>query len=196
MSFYICLALAVIVTISGIIYYRRNKDAVGMPESPFRVLLLIALADTCILYIPWFIHLWYADSIYRGREIFFLPFMIVRLMQTVSLDADYEAALEMVGFARSSGVSVFFLEAYAVLLSYVSVLVPLSGILTIMTSSAIASVSGSPRAGCREGGMSIFSTAWARGTWSLLPASAEEQVMPKETPPFSTAMCAKNPAPK
>ena len=147
MSFYICLALAVIVTISGIIYYRRNKDAVGMPESPFRVLLLIALADTCILYIPWFIHLWYADSINRGREIFFLPFMIVRLMQTVSLDADYEAALEMVGFARSSGVSVFFLEAYAVLLSYVSVLVPLSGILTIMTSSAIASVSGSPRAG-------------------------------------------------
>ena len=57
--------------------------------------------------------------------------MIVRLMQTVSMDADYEAAIQIAYLAQVSGVSERFLQFYSILLSYVSVLVPLSGILTI-----------------------------------------------------------------
>lgn len=132
MAFYICLALAAVVTVSGITYYYKNRKTISLLETPVHALLVLALADTCILYIPWFLHMWKADSIHEGRSLVFLPFMIVRLMQTVSLDADYEAALEMIEFANSSGVSVRFLEIYAIILSYVSVLVPLSGILTIM----------------------------------------------------------------
>ena len=132
MAFYICLALAAAVTVGSIVYYCRNRDIIGFLETPVHALLSLSLINTCILYIPWFIHVWKAEDIGHGKGLLIVPLMIVRLMQTVSLDADYETALEMVKFASVSGVSIHFLEFYAVLLSYVSVMVPVTGIMTIM----------------------------------------------------------------
>lgn len=132
MAFYICLAVAAAVTVGSIVYYHRNRDIIGFLETPVHALLSLSLINTCILYIPWFIHVWKVEDIDLGKGFLILPLMIVRLMQTVSLDADYETALEMVKFASVSGVNIHFLEFYAVLLSYVSVMVPVTGIMTIM----------------------------------------------------------------
>ena len=134
MLFYLCLCLAVVFTAYVIIRYRRNAALQDGPAVPLvRLLLVLALADTFLLYIPWFFYSWASETGTDRPALFLAPVMIVRLMQTVSLDADYEAALEVVHLAARSGVSVSFLWFYAVVLSYVSVLVPLSGILTALS---------------------------------------------------------------
>ena len=131
MIFYICLILAMIVTVSGIVGSVRGVNLFGRVESPVHVMLAVSLINTCILYIPWFIYSWQTESGDFKNSLLIVPFMIVRLMQTVSMDADYEAAIQIAYLAQVSGVSERFLQFYSILLSYVSVLVPLSGILTI-----------------------------------------------------------------
>ena len=144
MLFYLCLCLAVVFTAYVIIRYRRNAALQDGPAVPLvRLLLVLALADTFLLYIPWFFYSWASETGTDRPALFLAPVMIVRLMQTVSLDADYEAALEVVHLAARSGVSVSFLWFYAVVLSYVSVLVPLSGILTALSFSATGLASAS-----------------------------------------------------
>ena len=134
MFFYFCLCLAAALTVYALVRYRRNAALQGGTAVPLvRLLLALALADTFLLYLPWFFYSWASESGTDMPALFLAPVMIVRLMQTVSLDADYEAALEVMGLAGRSGVSVAFLQFYAVVLSYVSVMVPLTGILTALS---------------------------------------------------------------
>ena len=93
MIFYICLILAMIVTVSGIVGSVRGVNLFGRVESPVHVMLAVSLINTCILYIPWFIYSWQTESGDFKNSLLIVPFMIVRLMQTVSMDADYEAAI-------------------------------------------------------------------------------------------------------
>ena len=131
MIFYVCLALAVLVTISGIIACTRRLNLFGRLESPVHAVLGVSLINTCILYFPWFLYSWQPEIKDVKHGLLIVPFMIVRLMQTVSMDADYESAIEIAYLAQASGVSESFLQFYSVVLSYVSVMVPLSGILTV-----------------------------------------------------------------
>lgn len=131
MIFYVCLALAVFVTLSGIIACTRRLNLFGRLESPVHAVLGVSLINTCILYFPWFLYSWQPEIKDVKHGLLIIPFMIVRLMQTVSMDADYESAIEIAYLAQASGVSESFLQFYSVVLSYVSVMVPLSGILTV-----------------------------------------------------------------
>ena len=98
MLFYLCLCLAVVFTAYVIIRYRRNAALQDGPAVPLvRLLLVLALADTFLLYIPWFFYSWASETGTDRPALFLAPVMIVRLMQTVSLDADYEAALDRLG---------------------------------------------------------------------------------------------------
>lgn len=133
MLFYICMAAAVAITISVIVWKIRNKDVSGRDGLTVRTFLALALVDTCILYIPWFRYLWQSGEESFKNILVFIPYMIIRLLQTVSMDADYESALEIATLAKQTGVSRSFLEFYAVVLSYVSVTVPLTGVLTILS---------------------------------------------------------------
>ncbi|HAB93893.1 MAG TPA: hypothetical protein DCF49_03860 [Lachnospiraceae bacterium] len=132
MAFYVCMALAVLVTILVIISYLSSDSFAIRWESPIHAVLAVALINTCILYIPWFLYSWQTEEGDFKNNLLILPFMIIRLMQTVSMDADYEAALDIANLAQRSGASVQFLRFYCIVLSYVSVLVPLSGILTVI----------------------------------------------------------------
>ena len=132
MVFYICMGLAGIVTALIIASCVKGGSFPVKWESPIHAVLALALIDTCILYIPWFLYSWrMGDGEFRNK-LLIIPFMIIRLMQTVSMDADYESALEIAGLAAASGASPSFLRFYCIVLSYVSVLVPVSGILTIV----------------------------------------------------------------
>ena len=131
MIFYICLALAILVTISEIIVCTRRLNLFGRLEQPVHAVLAVSLINTCILYFPWFLYSWQPEIKDFKHDLLIVPFMIVRLMQTVSMDADYESAIEIAYLAQVSGVSESFLQFYSVVLSYVSVMVPLSGILTV-----------------------------------------------------------------
>lgn len=132
MAFYTCMGLAGIVTLLVIISYLNNGSFTIKWDSPIHALLAVALINTCILYIPWFLYSWRMEEGDFKNNLLILPFMIIRLMQTVSMDADYESALEIANLAQISGASEEFLRFYCVVLSYVSVLVPLSGILTVV----------------------------------------------------------------
>ena len=131
MVFYICMGLAVIITAAGIISTALKLNLVGRPESPIHTVLAISLINTCILYIPWFLYSWQSGAGDFKNNLLIVPFMIIRLMQTVSMDADYESAIEIAYLAQTSGVSATFLQFYCIVLSYFSVLVPLSGILSV-----------------------------------------------------------------
>lgn len=131
MIFYVCLALAVFVTISGVVACTRRLNLFGRLEQPVHAVLAVSLINTCILYFPWFLYSWQPEIKDFKHDLLIVPFMIVRLMQTVSMDADYESAIEIAYLAQASGVSEAFLQFYSVVLSYVSVMVPLSGILTV-----------------------------------------------------------------
>ena len=131
MIFYVCLALAVFVTISGVVACTRRLNLFGRLEQPVHAVLAVSLINTCILYFPWFLYSWQPEIKDVKHGLLIIPFMIVRLMQTVSMDADYESAIEIAYLAQASGVSESFLQFYSVVLSYVSVMVPLSGILTV-----------------------------------------------------------------
>ena len=132
MVFYICMALAVNVTLMGIVSSVKGLNLFGRLESPVHAVLAVSLINTCILYIPWFLYSWQPELGDFKNRMLIVPFMIIRLMQTVSMDADYEAAIDIANLAQVSGVSEHFLQFYCVVLSYVSVMVPLSGILTIV----------------------------------------------------------------
>lgn len=131
MIFYVCLTLALLVTLSGIVVCTRRLNLFGRLEQPVHAVLAVSLINTCILYFPWFLYSWQPEIKDFKHDLLIVPFMIVRLMQTVSMDADYEAAIEIAYLAQASGVSESFLQFYSVVLSYVSVMVPLSGILTV-----------------------------------------------------------------
>ena len=131
MVFYICLTLAFLVTLSGIVICTRRLNLFGRLEQPVHAVLAVSLINTCILYFPWFLYSWQPEIKDFKHDLLIVPFMIVRLMQTVSMDADYESAIEIAYLAQASGVSESFLQFYSVVLSYVSVMVPLSGILTV-----------------------------------------------------------------
>ena len=132
MAFYICMGLAGIVTLLVIISYIYNGSYSIKWESPIHALLAAALINTCILYIPWFLYSWRMEEGDFKNNLLILPFMIIRLMQTFSMDADYESALEIANLAQRSGATEGFLRLYCIVLSYVSVMVPLSGILTVV----------------------------------------------------------------
>ena len=106
-----------IVTVSGIVGSVRGVNLFGRVESPVHVMLAVSLINTCILYIPWFIYSWQTESGDFKNSLLIVPFMIVRLMQTVSMDADYEAAIQIAYLAQVSGVSERFLQFYSILLS-------------------------------------------------------------------------------
>ena len=100
MIFYVCLALAVLVTISGIIACTRRLNLFGRLESPVHAVLGVSLINTCILYFPWFLYSWKPEIKDFKHDLLIVPFMIVRLMQTVSMDADYESAIEIAYLAE------------------------------------------------------------------------------------------------
>lgn len=132
MAFYICMAAVVTITVFGIVWKTHGADNTGREGLNAQTFLALALIDTCILYIPWFLYLWHSEEGDFKNHLILIPYMIIRLMQTVSMDADYESALEIASLAGRSGVSAEFLKIYTVVLSYVSVMVPLTGILTIL----------------------------------------------------------------
>ena len=132
MVFYICMVLAVNVTLMGIVSCVKGLNLFGKLESPVHAVLAVSLVNTCILYVPWFLYSWQTELGDFKNKLLIVPFMIIRLMQTVSMDADYESAIDIARLVQVSGVSERFLQFYCVVLSYVSVMVPLSGILTIV----------------------------------------------------------------
>lgn len=132
MAFYICMAAVITITVFGIAWKTRGEGNTGREGLNAQTFLALALIDTCILYIPWFLYLWHSEEGDFKNHLILIPYMIIRLMQTVSMDADYESALEIASLAGRSGVSTEFLKIYTVVLSYVSVMVPLTGILTIL----------------------------------------------------------------
>ena len=132
MAFYICMTAAILITVFGIVWKTRGDDNTGREGLNAQTFLALALIDTCILYIPWFLYLWHNEEGDFKNHLILIPYMIIRLMQTVSMDADYESALEIASLAGRGWVNAEFLRIYTIVLSYVSVMVPLTGILTIL----------------------------------------------------------------
>ena len=132
MALYICMTAAILITVTVILWKTQERETMGREGLNAQTFLVLALIDTCILYIPWFLYLWPTENGGFKSHVLLLPYMVIRLMQTVSMDADYEAALKIASLAGRTGVSIGFLKFYTVVLSYVSVMVPLAGILTIL----------------------------------------------------------------
>ena len=114
------------------LHYHFEKKEAGRVRIPRQSLFGLALFCTFVLYLPWVIYSWDPGTGSVWKFLLSLPYMFVRLMQTVSLDADYETAFEIVTLAGRTGIHPRILQAYAGLLFVVSALVPAFGIWTVM----------------------------------------------------------------
>ena len=132
MIFYICLAFAAIAIIVFFAHYHFEKKENEHKKIPPQTLFVLSLICTSVLYLPWVIYSWRPNTEALWKAFLFIPYMFVRLMQTVSLDADYESAIELVDLLERSGTSLFFLRTYAVILFWVSASVPFFGVWTVL----------------------------------------------------------------
>ncbi|MBQ8053193.1 MAG: hypothetical protein IJ198_05275 [Lachnospiraceae bacterium] len=132
MVFKIFLAIAVLGVALFFLHYYFEKKETGRWRIPRQSLFALSLFCTCVLYLPWVIYSWDPGTGSLGKFLLSIPYMFVRLMQTVSLDADYETAIEIVTLAEKTGASLLFLQIYSGILFWVSALVPAFGIWTVM----------------------------------------------------------------
>ena len=132
MIFKVFLAIAAIGVAVFFLHYYFEKKETGRWRIPRQSLFALSLFCTCVLYLPWVIYSWDPGTGSLGKLLLSIPYMFVRLMQTVSLDADYETAIEIVTLAEKSGASLLFLRVYSGILFWVSALVPAFGIWTVM----------------------------------------------------------------
>ena len=115
-----------------IIHYYLERKETGYWRIPRQSWFILSLFCTCVLYLPWVIYSWNPGTGSLGKFLLSIPYMFVRLMQTVSLDADYETAIEIVTLAEKSGTSLLFLTIYSGILFWVSASVPAFGLWAVM----------------------------------------------------------------
>ena len=132
MIFALFFAIAVIGIAVFIIHYYLGKKETGYWKIPRQSWFILSLFCTCVLYLPWVIYSWDPGTGSLGKFLLSIPYMFVRLMQTVSLDADYETAIEIVTLAEKSKTSLGFLQFYAGVLFWVSALVPAFGLWAVL----------------------------------------------------------------
>ena len=132
MIFTLFFAITVVGIAVFLIHYYLGKKETGYWKIPRQSWFILSLFCTCVLYLPWVIYSWDPGTGSVGKFLLSIPYMFVRLMQTVSLDADYETAIEIVTLAEKSKTSLGFLQFYAGVLFWVSALVPAFGLWTVL----------------------------------------------------------------
>ena len=119
--FHLFFYLAVGVTLCQLYWFLKNRHEEGPRNHTdiIRTLTLIALVDLVLLLIPCFLFL---DMVKKGApRLTLIPFYLVSVFQTTSLDADYSAAYKIRDLTE---LSPLFRNAYFTFLSWVSCLVP------------------------------------------------------------------------
>ena len=132
MIFGVFFAITLIGIAVFITHYYLAKKETGYWKIPRQSLFVLSLFCTCVLYLPWVIYSWDPGTGSVGKFLLSIPYMFVRLMQTVSLDADYETAIEIVTLSEKSGTSLLFLSFYSGILFWVSASVPAFGVWAVM----------------------------------------------------------------
>ena len=132
MIFILFFAITVVGIAVFLIHYYLGKKETGYWKIPRQSWFILSLFCTCVLYLPWVIYSWDPGTGSVGKFLLSIPYMFVRLMQTISLDADYETAIEIVTLAEKSKTSLGFLQFYAGVLFWVSALVPAFGLWTVL----------------------------------------------------------------
>lgn len=136
MMFYVCFVIAIIWVVLAIRYcWKEMKSSekfrtVSTSETGF-TLLIISIICILILLIPWFRYCWKPEMGFI-RWLLSPPYLFLRIMQTFSLDADYEEVMLVAELAEKSGVCKGFLSFYTATMFWVSALIPFFGAWTIV----------------------------------------------------------------
>lgn len=135
MLFYVTYAIFLAVTVFSLIIIVRQQSSNRTRNSTrlIRQITVLAFADVLILFIPYF----YQMNIVRDSAPvpwwFWPPYMIIQLLQTGSLDADYSSVF-MLMEERSLGLPPWFINLYTVTLSYLSASIPVMSVLFVSTA--------------------------------------------------------------
>ena len=132
MLFYLYFAITLIGIAVFFSHYYLEKRETGYWKIPRQSLFILSLFCTCVLYLPWIIYSWDPGTGSLVKFLLSIPYMFVRLMQTVSLDADYSDAISIIELKNKIKVDEHFLIFYSGFLFWVSASVPAFGIWTVL----------------------------------------------------------------
>ena len=135
MLFYIAYAIFLFITIFKICQIIRQQSNNNTRNSArvIRQITILAFVDVLILFIPYFLRI----NIVRDNTTIpwwlLPPYLIIHLLQTGSLDADYSAVF-LLAENESLHLAPWFSNLYMITLSYLSASIPVMGVLFVSTA--------------------------------------------------------------
>ena len=137
MWFYVSFGLSVLITLGMLFFIRYQKKKQGIRNNILfiRYMTIVIVIDLVLMLLPYF---FYFNVITEDEAhgpynaVLSLPYIVIRLLQSASLDADYPVVFKLDHAA--SLVPGWFQTLYITVLSYLSFLFPVMGALTVTSA--------------------------------------------------------------
>ena len=137
MWFYVSFTLSILITVGMFLFTRYQKKKLGIRNNIIliRNMTIVIIADLVLMLLPYFFYfnvITEDESHGPYNALLSIPYIIIRLLQSASLDADYPVVFRL---DEAAGlVHPVFQTVYITVLSYLSFLFPVMGALTVTSA--------------------------------------------------------------